>query len=100
MGLADFLAARSRSLVSRIVVSYLIVLLGFVWVSGMALFSLRSATRETRVLSKEYLPLALSVRDLVLNQDTWNSQLNHVTETDNPAAKRAWYETELRLGRT
>ncbi|OQX67242.1 MAG: hypothetical protein B6A08_16460 [Sorangiineae bacterium NIC37A_2] len=100
MGFSDFLSARSRSLVSRIVVSYLIVLLGFVWVSGMALFSLRSATRETRVLSQEYLPLALSVRDLVLNQDTWNSQLNHVTETDNPAAKRAWYETELRLGRT
>lgn len=100
MGLRTHLRARLRSLVSRILLSYLVVLVGFALVSLFAIGALRSAAFETRVLSQEYLPLALSVRDLVLNQDTWNSQLNHVIEADNPSDKRAWYETELRLGRT
>lgn len=46
-----------------------------------------------------YLPLALSLRDTVSQQDTWNSQLNHITTALNPADKRRWFEATLAIGR-
>lgn len=46
-----------------------------------------------------YLPLSLSLRDTVLQQDTWNSQLNHITTALNPADKRRWFEATLAIGR-
>src|SRR5690606_15857528 len=42
---------------------------------------------------------ALSLRDAVASQDTWNTQLNHVTAARNPADKRIWFETALGVGR-
>jgi two-component system, NtrC family, sensor kinase len=90
---------RSRSLSRRIFGAFLVVLLAFALVSGFALWSLGLAANEARVLRNAYLPLALSVRSLVLTQDTWNSQLNHITSADNPADKRAWYDIALRAGR-
>lgn len=92
-------AERPSSLSRRIFGAFLIVLAVFALVSGFAVWSLRASAGETETLRKAYLPLALAVRDLVLTQDTWNSQLNHVTTTDNPADKRAWYDAALRVGR-
>lgn len=46
-----------------------------------------------------YLPLALALRGLVANQDTWNTQLNHITTARNPADKRVWFETAIKVGR-
>lgn len=93
------LSGRRRSIVTRILLSYLVLLCAFVVSSGFAVLSLRRAADEASLLRQGYLPLALSVRDLVANQDAWNSQLNHITTADNPADKRVWFDTALSLGR-
>jgi two-component system, NtrC family, sensor kinase len=92
-------ARRPRSLARRILAAFLVLLGAFALVSGFAVWSLGRSANEAELLRQAYLPLALSVRNLVLTQDTWNSQLNHVTATDNPADKRAWYDAALRFGR-
>src|SRR5690606_32266350 len=46
-----------------------------------------------------YLPLALALRDAVAVQNTYNTQLNHVTDIRNPADKRVWFDTTLAIGR-
>lgn len=46
-----------------------------------------------------YMPLQLALRDAVSSQNTYNSQLNHITETQNPTDKQVWFETTLSLGR-
>jgi len=88
-----------RTVASRILYSYLVVLLLFCGASTWSVVAFREAVSEAALLREGYLPLALSVRDLVSNQDTWNSQLNHVTSAKNPADARAWFETALRVGR-
>jgi len=90
---------RVRSVASRIVLSYAVVLLVFASASAWSVWTFRAAVRETELLRGSYLPLALSVRDLVSNQDTWNTQLNHVTTAGNPADIRVWFETALSIGR-
>lgn len=61
--------------------------------------SFRQAALEASLLRQGYLPLALSLRDLVANQDSYNSQLNHVTSASNPSDARAWFEAALSVGR-
>lgn len=90
---------RPRSLARRIFVAFLVVLSAFALVSGFAVWSLGRAATEAELLRQAYLPLSLAVRNLVLTQDTWNSQLNHVTTTENPADKQAWFDATLRYGR-
>ena len=46
-----------------------------------------------------YMPLQLALRDAVAGQNTYNSQLNTITEGENPTDKRVWFETTLSLGR-
>jgi signal transduction histidine kinase len=46
-----------------------------------------------------YLPMRLAVHDLVATQDTWNTQLNDVTDAKNPADKRVWFDNALRVAR-
>jgi signal transduction histidine kinase len=90
---------RVRSVASRILVSYLVVLVVFVSASAWSVITFRAAARDAELLRSGYLPLALAARDLVSNQDTWNTQLNHVTTAGNPADIRVWFETALSIGR-
>jgi signal transduction histidine kinase len=46
-----------------------------------------------------YLPLALELHDAVAGQNTYNSQLNHITDDANPADKRVWFDSALAVGR-
>jgi signal transduction histidine kinase len=91
--------ARRRTVAARILASYAVILLVFVVAAGWSLWAQRSSAREAELLRSGYLPLSLSLRDLVANQDTWNTQLNHVTTALNPADKRIWFETALGVGR-
>ncbi len=91
--------ARRRTVAARILASYVAILLVFVVAAGWSLWAQRSSAREAELLRSGYLPLSLSLRDLVGNQDTWNTQLNHVTTARNPADKRIWFETALGVGR-
>lgn len=84
---------------ARILFSYLVVLLLFSGASAWSVIAFREAVAEAALLRMGYLPLALSLRDLVADQDTWNSQLNHVTAAKNPSDVKAWFDSALALGR-
>ncbi len=90
---------RRRTVAARILASYVAILLVFVVAAGWSLWAQRSSAREAELLRSGYLPLSLSLRDLVANQDTWNTQLNHVTTAGNPADKRIWFDTARSVGR-
>ncbi len=90
---------RQRSVASRILLSYLVVLSLFLGASSWSVVTFRQAAAEAALLRQGYLPLALSVRDLVSSQDTWNSQLNHVTTARNPRDAQVWFDTALAVGR-
>jgi signal transduction histidine kinase len=92
-------AGLRRSVAARVLGSYALVTLAFALVAGWAIFAQRSAAQETRLVRTGYFPLALAVRDLVAKQDTWNTQLNHITAAKNPADIRVWFDVSLRVGR-
>jgi two-component system NtrC family sensor kinase len=88
-----------RSVTRRVTFSYLLVTLAFSLVTGWNVFALRAATQEAELMRAGYLPLVLALRDAVLGQDTWSSQLNHVTTARNPADTRVWFDSTLAVGR-
>jgi len=88
-----------RSVAARVLASYALVTLAFAAVAGWSIVAQRSAAQETRLVRSGYFPLALAVRDLVAKQDTWNTQLNHITAAKNPADIRVWFDVTLRVGR-
>jgi len=88
-----------RSVAARVLGSYALVTLAFALVAGWSIFAQRSAAHETRLVRTGYFPLALALRDLVAKQDTWNTQLNHITAAKNPADIRVWFDASLRVGR-
>jgi two-component system, NtrC family, sensor kinase len=94
-----FWSARKQSVTRRVTLSFVIVTAAFSLVAGWNVWALRAATTEAEMLRSGYLPLALSLRDAVLGQDTWNSQLNHITTAQNPADKRVWFDSTLAVGR-
>jgi two-component system, NtrC family, sensor kinase len=85
-----------RSVAARVLVSYAIVTLAFALAAGFSLLTQRAAAREMRLVQEGYLPMRLLVHDLVGAQDTWNTQLNDITEAKNPADRRVWFDVELR----
>ncbi|MGC4089528.1 MAG: ATP-binding protein [Polyangiaceae bacterium] len=94
-------AARTvrRSVVTRVLWSYAFVVLAFSLVAGWSALGLRSAAEEAALMRSGYYPLALAVRELAANQDTYNSQLNHITAARNPADLRVWFDFALKVGR-
>ena len=88
-----------RSVAARVLASYAFVTLAFACVAGFSVVSQRTAARETELVRDGYFPLALAVRDLVAKQDTWNTQLNHITAAKNPADIHFWFNASLRAGR-
>jgi signal transduction histidine kinase len=92
-------SVRRRTVARRVLVSYAIVMLGFALVAGWSVVALRDASQEARLMRSGYLPLGLALRDLVASQDNWNAQLNHITTARNPADKRIWFDSTLRIGR-
>ncbi len=90
-------APRRRTVATRVLLSYAVVTLVFAVSAGWSVVALRNASREADLMRSGYLPLALALRNLVANQDTWNTQLNHVTKVPNPVDKRVWFELALRF---
>jgi two-component system NtrC family sensor kinase len=79
---------------ARVFASFAVVVLAFAAASGFCVFAQRQAVQEANLMRAGYFPLALAVRDLVAKQDTWNTQLNHITSAPN----RIWFQF-ARLGR-
>ena len=88
-----------RSVAARVFVSYGVVTLAFALAAGFSFLTQRAAARETRLVQEGYLPMRLAVHDLVATQDTWNTQLNDITDVKNPADKRVWFDNTLRIAR-
>ncbi len=90
---------RRRPVAARVLASFAVVVLAFAAASGFCIFAQRQAVQEANLMRTGYFPLALAVRDVVAKQDTWNTQLNHITSARNPADIRVWFDLALRIGR-
>jgi two-component system, NtrC family, sensor kinase len=90
---------RRRGVAARVLATYALVTMAFALVAGWGMIAQREAAREAGLMRTGYLPLSLALRDLVASQDTWNTQLNHITDAKNPKDKLVWFETAVRLGR-
>jgi len=90
---------RKRTVATRVLGSYALIMLAFALAAGWSVLAQRNAAREARLMRSGYFPLVLSVRDLVAKQDTWNTQLNHITAARNPADIRLWFDLALHIGR-
>jgi len=82
-----------------VLASFVLVVVAFAAASGFCIFAQRQAVEEANLMRSGYFPLALAVRDVVAKQDTWNTQLNHITSARNPADIRVWFDLALRMGR-
>jgi len=90
---------RRRRIAVRVLLTYVVVTAAFAIEASWGVFALRNAGREADLIRRGYLPLTRALRDLVTLQDTWNTQLNHVTSARNPADTRLWFDTAIRIGR-
>jgi signal transduction histidine kinase len=90
---------KRRTVATRVLGSYVLIMFAFALAAGWSVVAQRNAAREARLMRSGYFPLALSVRDLVAKQDTWNTQLNHITAARNPADIRIWFDLALHIGR-
>ena len=93
------MSERKRTVATRVLASYALIMIAFALAAGWSVLAQRNAADEARLMRSGYFPLALSVRDLVAKQDTWNTQLNHITAARNPADIRIWFDLALRIGR-
>jgi signal transduction histidine kinase len=82
-----------------VLLSYAVITVSFALVAGYSVLGQRASARETELMRSGYIPLIVALRNAVAGQNTFNSQLNNVTEARNPADKRVWFETNLTLGR-
>ncbi len=90
---------RRRTVLGRILFSYAVVTVSFAMVVGYSVLGQRRSVRETELMRSGYIPLIVALRDAVAGQNTFNSQLNHITDARNPADKQVWFETHAALGR-
>lgn len=89
-------APRRRSVASRLLASYLLVLVAFAITVGWSFLALRAASRDAEVLRAGYMPLLLRVGEALAAQNVLAAQLNHITTAKNPGDIREWIETALR----
>ncbi len=90
---------KRRPVAARVFAAFAVVVVAFATASGFCVFAQRQAVEEANLMRSGYFPLALAVRDIVAKQDTWNTQLNHITSARNPADIRVWFDFALSMGR-
>ena len=95
----DSAPPRRRKIAVRVLMTYVVVAAAFALEASWGVVALRNAGREADLIRRGYLPLTRALRDLVTLQDTWNTQLNHVTSARNPADTQLWFETAMHIGR-
>ncbi len=90
---------KRRTVLRQVLFSYAVITLSFALVAGYNVLGQRRSLREIELVRSGYLPLALALRDAVAVQDTYNTQLNHITDVRNPADKQVWFDAMLNSGR-
>jgi signal transduction histidine kinase len=88
---------RRRTVSGRLLASYLVVLVAFTVTLGWSLLALRDAARDVTLVRDAYLPLVVSIGEVLAGQNVMSVQLNHITSANNPADVRQWLETANRL---
>jgi two-component system, NtrC family, sensor kinase len=83
---------KRRPVAARVFAAFAVVVVAFAAASGFSVFAQRQAVVEANLMRADYFPLALAVRDVVVNQDTWNTQLNHSTSAKNSADIKFWFD--------
>lgn len=91
--------AKRRTVLKQVLLSYAVVTLSFALVAGYNVWGQRRSVREIELVRSGYLPLALALRDAVAVQNTYNTQLNHITDVRNPADKQVWFDAMISAGR-
>lgn len=87
---------RRRTVASRLLASFLLVLAAFAMTVGWSVLSLRAAARDAQLLRGGYAPLLLRIGEVLAEQNVINAQLNHITAARNPRDAREWIETARR----
>ena len=85
-------ARKRRPVAARVFAAFAVVVVAFAAASGFSVFAQRQAVVEAKLMRVDYFPLALAVRDVVANQDTWNTQLNHSTSATNSIDIKYWFD--------
>lgn len=90
---------KRRTVLRQVLFSYAVITLSFALVAGYNVLGQRRSVREIELVRSGYLPLALALRDAMDVQNTYNTQLNHITDVPNPADKQEWFDHTLNVGR-
>jgi two-component system NtrC family sensor kinase len=88
---------RRRPVAARVFAAFAVVVVAFAAASGFCVFAQRQAVQEANLMRSGYFPVALALRDLVARQDTWITQLNHITSAENPTDIKVWFDLELHI---
>ena len=86
---------KRRTVLRQVLFSYAIITLSFALVAGYNALGQRRSVREIELVRSGYLPLALALRDAVAVQNTYNTQLNHITDVRNPTDKQVWFDAMI-----
>lgn len=90
---------KRRTVLKQVLLSYTVITLSFALVAAYNVWSQRRSVQEIELVRSGYLPLALALRDAVAVQNTYNTQLNHITDVRNPTDKQVWFDAMLSAGR-
>ncbi len=99
MSSAPLARVKRRTVLKQVLFSYAVITLSFALVAGYNVWGQRRSVREIELVRSGYLPLALALRDAVAVQNTYNTQLNHITDVRNPADKQVWFDAMISAGR-
>ena len=87
---------RRRTVASRLLASYVLVLAAFALTVTWSIRALRDTAQGAELLRSGYAPLLLRVGEALAAQNVFNAQLNHITAAKNPGDVREWIETARR----
>ncbi|MDI1450052.1 sensor histidine kinase [Polyangium sp. 6x1] len=87
---------RRRTVSSRLLASYVLVLVAFALTVTWSFRALRDTAQGAELLRSGYAPLLLRVGEALAAQNVFNAQLNHITAAKNPGDVREWIETARR----
>src|SRR5258706_5815178 len=89
--------AKRRSVATRILASYVVLMAVFGATALFSVISERRAVYEAELLRTGYVQLKFSIEGALHAQNQVSLQLNHITEAKNPSDARSWIETERRV---
>ncbi|MEM9695589.1 MAG: two-component sensor histidine kinase, partial [Myxococcota bacterium] len=91
------LPAPRRTVGSRLLVSFLVVLAAFALTLGWSFRALRESADDGQRVRDAYVPLIVTIGEALAGQNVMNAQLNHITSARNPADVQQWIDIARRV---